>query len=176
VPRALALLTVAILSLGLLGAACTSGDGGGNEVSGPELTLEEYFDRIDGVVERLNRRSDDLDTGFLNIRPNDPIEEQREVAADYFDQALPIIEDLVADFDEINAPDEVSSEHDDFRDVLAGAVEDARGSIDDLNDASTDELAEILGNFVSSLFESAGACAALNEVATENGITTDLNC
>ncbi|MEX2246899.1 MAG: hypothetical protein WEC75_09435 [Dehalococcoidia bacterium] len=164
--RRLAGITVGVallLAVGAGASACSSG--------GDQLTLEEYFQELDEADNTAEERFGEAD-------------EELGSAADLetFQAAFPlfleVLDDFLSDLDGLEPPDEAQEAHDEavaagqgFRDELAQLIEDAE-------DATTIE--EFFGG-AGEGFEAADArftqaCVGLEEIATSNSITVDLDC
>jgi len=169
-PHLFVLLVIAalLLALGSIAAAC-----GGDD----ELTLEEYFQRIDALFneadERFQPLVEALDQEFYSEA------EQIEATRAFFNADIPILRDFVDGLDDLDPPTEVEGPHEE---AVAGGrelVEFLQGFTDRFADVeSTSELEEILDDTeleaASDRFDD--ACLALQDIADANGIAVDLEC
>ena len=164
----LAFATAALLGLLLVAAACDDGGGG----SAGALTLEEYFDELEGSSAELDERTASV---VETLETSDDLEELREAASQYPD----ILGDFVEDLEAQEAPGEAADAHQDaidagvaFLDLLTGVVDEA-------------EQAETVDDFVAALGSDAvetasdeftRTCLALQSMADDNRIDVDLGC
>ncbi len=172
-PRAL--ITVLLLAFGAIAAAC--GDDGNGD--GGELTLEEYFERLDAIMEDIDSQIDALeDPEEMDLASE---EEQLEAMRDFFDALLPIIQGAFNEIEGLDPPAEVEDAHD----ALLAAGDDFVAAFE--APASRLAEAESLADLEGGLFEddsafgsagarSAQACFALQGIADDNDIDVDLRC
>ena len=154
-----------LLAFGAIAAGCGDDD--------EELTIEEYFQRLQALDADVSAQLDALEF------PEDP-EDLANFQA-FFEAAAAVIEDGVERLADIDPPGDVEDAHNEFSDAAAAfqdASEDVAGELEDVESAS--ELEEVLtaseAEFapVEERFET--ACLALEAIATDNGIAVDLDC
>lgn len=154
-----------------LAAAC--GDNGGSK-----LTLEEYFQRIESII-------DDLDEGLTLAAPVevDSEDDRIEVTREFYRAVAALWSDSQEAFHEIDPPTEIVSAHEEAvaaRDVRAMTLQDLAEQLE-----SGDSVAELeavfaqLGEddaFHAAAERSKQACLTLQKLAADNGIDVDLKC
>ena len=163
----IALAMVLLLALGALATAC--GD------AGEELTLEQYFQRLEAVTADGNDKFFALVTQFPQAL-EDPAQTR-----DFFAAAGVILRDGVDQLDDIDPPAEVEDPHNEFLDAgegMADAIEDFADQLADVESAQ--ELQEALEPLDAQLAPVErrldAACLALEGIAADNGIAVDLDC
>lgn len=166
-------LAAALLALLVLGqGACSGGDGGNGGGRLRRLTLEEYFDELEGSSTNLDERTASVaDT----LATSDDLDELKEAASQYPD----ILGDFVEDLDAIEAPVEVAAAHQDAIDVGQAFLDLLAGVVDDAQQAETvDELRGVLDSddVASASTAFTVTCVALQEIADDNAIDVDLGC
>jgi hypothetical protein len=170
----LALIAVLLLAFGAFAAACgDDGNGGGGE-----LTLEEYFERLDAIMEDTNSQMDALEDPEERDLASE--EEQLEAIRDfYFDANLAIIKGGFDEIEGLDPPAEVEDAHD----ALLAAGGDTVAAYEDVGSqlAEAESLADLQELFDDGGFEAASerfeqACLELRGIADENEIDLDLVC
>ena len=161
------LAVAAVALLVLLAVAC---DGGGGR-SGP-LTLEDYFQELEGPASVLDGDSNALDGELAAV---DTVEEARAV----FTQYPGVLQAFLDDLDEIDPPAEAADAHNETLETGAAFLTEFQNAIDSASDATTFE--ELLAATESEAFVTASdaftaTCLALTGIAADNGITVDLGC
>ena len=161
------LAVAAVALLVLLAGACD--DGGGQ--SGP-LTLEDYFQELEGPATVLDGDSNALDG---ELAAAGTVEEARAV----FTQYPGVLQAFLDDLDEIDPPAEAADAHNETLETGAAFLTEFQNAIDSASDATTFE--ELLAATESEAFVTASdaftaTCLALTEIAADNGITVDLGC
>ncbi len=155
------------LALGIAAGAC----GGG----GAELTLEEYFQKMQAISAEAVQETDTLDEKFDALEENDFGGLRELVVAN-----TAITGDTFGEMDDIDPPDEVEDAHVEFVDAGENMAGLMKAFSDDLADVeSVSELEEAFGRVVGLEAASAridAACAELAKIAAENGIQVDLDC
>jgi hypothetical protein len=163
VHRAVSLLVIAV-SFVLALTACTGGD---------QLSLEEYFERVDELdqtrADEIDRLNDELDALPLNdVSGGLEILQRQTDAREAFADGL----------DELDEPDEIQGLHQGAVNAWRRAVEEFRGFAEENQDAQT--VLELLTGFAGVDFEAISAaldqCNELEAYATRNGISVDLSC
>jgi hypothetical protein len=173
----LSALSVAVIlpfALAAVAAAC----GGGGPPS-----LEDYFERLDGIRDDVSERSDALNQEFgdqLDAAPSEG-EELRTVRG-FYDGFASLMRDAVDDLNGLSLPPEAQSLHDDFVDVqsdglqlLADLVEELDGaaSLSDAEDRFDERFVDAFGDISRREDE---ACFALQRLADDKDIAVDLEC
>lgn len=153
-------------------------DSGGGTGSSPEL--EEYF----RVLEEISARTD---TGLEEAGAGlDQTFETEEQEVDALREAIrnsgEVLEQSLLDVGQLDPPDEVTGDHESFRDALSEVVRLTAEVLDAIEDVTTSQEMEdlILNEWDPVLTEAdnafSDACFALQDVAATNGITVDLRC
>lgn len=160
-----------LLALGLIAAACGGGGGG-------ELTLEEYFQRLDSSFEDADQRSgalqDEFPAAFQEI----------EATQDALNGFGEILRDILSELDGLNPPTEVEAAHEELLAAgaaFAGLFQEFTDRVAELDTLS--EFEELAGEFLAEDAEFAAAderftdaCLALQDIADQNNIAVDLAC
>ncbi len=167
-------LLVAGLLLGAIAVACGGGDGGDGE-----LSLEQYFEQADAIIEGLQERTATLDQPLEQTFDSE--EEQIEAFRVAFTTVIPIFRNFVDDLDEIDPPAEVANAHGELVAGFANLVEGVEGLIDQLGEIeSLSEFSALLldpdSGFGSAIVQLASACLQLQSIADDNDIDVDLEC
>ena len=171
---AFSLAAALLLALGTVAAAC--GGGGGNK-----LTLEEYFQKLDSVQEQADATFATQEASTGEPSQDASGEELAAFLRDNVTSSADVLRDAAADVNDLEPPDEVADAHSD----IAAAINDLVAAFDDLADSVPDTLtpAELeQGTFFNSTELNAAdeqfvaACNALEQIASDNGITVDLAC
>jgi hypothetical protein len=161
------LIAATVLALGAAAGAC----GGGGE----ELTLEEYFQKMQAISAEAVQETEALDEKFEALEEDD-----FGGLRDLFAANTAITADTFGDMDDIDPPGEVEDAHIEFVDAGEDVAELMEGFGDDLADVdSTSELEQAFERVVGLEAASARidtACAALEKIAAENDISVDLDC
>lgn len=165
--RLLALTVVVglLVAFGVAAGACTSKDG-------KAVTLEEYFQELDGLDNRTTEDFDALDT---ELGDNPDIEQLRDV----FPQYLDIFDDFLAGLEGLEPPDEVQDAHDEAVEAGQAFRVEFGALVDQAADAETveDFFAAAEGEtFAAADQRFTDACLALQGIADENSITVALDC
>lgn len=161
-------LVGALAMFGSLLAAC--GD------DGDELTLEEFFLRVEELDDQFEADSAAVDEEFDQLTEDASPDE----ALDLIRRTADLIEGFVDDLDDLNAPEEAV----DVRDEAVTAGRDvARVVRDAVDEASGAETLEDLEGFFA-IFETEEAvfdrfeqaCLDAEQLAADNAITVDFDC
>ncbi len=156
-----------LLALGTTAAAC----------GGDDLTLEEYFQRMETLDDAANERFEPLVEALDQEFESEA--DQVEATRAFFNADIPILRDFVDALDDLDPPTEVEDPHEEF--VAAGrdqvdAFQDLTGRMTVVESIS--ELEELLDDpeldAASDRFDK--ACFELQEIAADNGIAFDLGC
>ena len=172
-PRLLVFLLVAALALLVAAFAAACGDG-------DELTLEEYFQRIEALEDDLNAEEEELLAEIATVSTVAATEEEElEILKEFMAVLIPLARSYVEGLERIDPPSEVEDVH---NEAVALQVE-ARETIEDLNERvqrieSADELEEFEFELETADFldRRDQNCFALEAIAEENGIFVDLGC
>ena len=155
----------------------TPTDGAGGE--GGELTLEEYFQRIEELGDDLNAGQDELLAEFgIASTVAETDEEVVEAFKEIIASLIPLSRGYVEDLERIDPPSEVEEAHNEAVALQVEALE----TIEDLNERvqRVESAAEVeeLGPIDSAEFldRRDQNCFALEAIAEENGIFVDLGC
>lgn len=158
-----------IAGIALAGAtfAIACGDDGG------ELTLQEYFDKLQEIDDENQTRSEEIDQELeaLGEEDFDKARDLLKEQADEFDRFVNEIEGL-------EPPAEAADAHDEAVEALRALVAEFKKANDAIEDADSFEDADAAFSEVDfSQFDRASeACRQLEAIAADNDITTDLNC
>lgn len=163
----LVLITGLLVAGGVVAALILGGDGGGGD-----LTVEEYFQRVDAIEDSLTDAFDGLQGQYPEAFA-DP-----EQTRGYLDATDTVLADAVERLRELEAPAAVSAAHAELSQAteeVRGAFADLRDQVEGLEDAAA--LEELLTSSEVTAFDRfATACLAMQDLAAENGITVELNC
>ncbi len=168
------LIAALLLALGTIAAACGDGD---------ELTLEQYFQRIDALGndldDELNRLSAEFDE---TVEEAETEEEVIDAFRDFLDPQPGLFEDFVEELESIAPPSDVEDAHNEMVAIQAEGLE----LLEDLNEraqrvesaSGVEEVgAELEGPaFTAIVDQTEQACFALEAIADANGIDVDLEC
>ena len=161
-----------LIAASLLALVAACGGGGGEE-----LTLEEYFRRIQALSDEVDERFDPL-VEALN-QEFDSEAEQIEATRVFFNADMPILRDFEDGLDDLDPPAEVEGAHQEFVAANTELVDTLQDVTDRMADvASTSELQELLDapelEAATTRFDN--ACFSLEDIADANGIAFDLEC
>ena len=173
--KSLAMLAAAALLVGLatFGAACKNGGGG--------LSLEEYFQELDSIQEQTDATFATQEASAGEPAADASGEELTAFFRDNITGSADILRGAAADVDGIDPPDEVADAHSD----LVATTNELVAVLDDMADSIPDTitLADLeQGTFFDNEELNAAdeqflaACSALEQIASDNNITVDLNC
>ena len=166
VTRTAALATIALLAVAG-GWAC-------NDDGGDDLTLEEYFQRVDEID---NDSTERIDAVFNGITDENDVEQFRDAFKDF----APIIDDVASDFDDLDPPDEAKDKHDAMASALNAFSDKASEIADGVDDIEASTPDEFFGTIGDQGFDAASdtftaACVDLQQLATDNNITVEIDC
>ncbi len=165
----LAFVAALVLAFGAIAAAC----GGGGE----PLTLEEYFQRLDEVLDN----ADDRFEALVDQCREDVESAESELAATrcFFDASAQVLKDVQDETDDLDPPAEAAAAHEEL--VTAGA--DFEQLVDDFGERFGDieSMSELEELSEAPELEEAGkrveqACFDVEEIARENDIEVGLDC
>ncbi len=170
------LIAVLLLALIALASAC-GGDGGGD---GDALSLKQYYQRVDELVDDVVEQGDELlEEAFTDVDTSSSEDAQLAASEVYLQGFVEIIDQFLDDLRDIEPPSEVRDFHDAFVDAandFAGASRDVIDRIEDV--LSPGGLGELLDdrdlNEAGDRVEQ--ACFDVQDLAEEHGIDIDLNC
>ena len=166
--------TALLLSLAIIAGAC----GGGKEI-----TLQEYFQRIDKAQDDFAGRSGEQ-SDKLNEALTTASSEEKGIAAwrDAYGETITIVRDFVDALEDIDPPAEAKEAHKELTSALADAADLLQELRDKLADAqSTSDLEKLFTGDFEAKFTAVGgridqACFALQGTADQNSISVDLAC
>jgi hypothetical protein len=164
-------LAVSAFLLGLLVSAASAACGEDSS-AGSELTLEEYFQRLEAAYQRADDQEDALED---QIERSQDIDVARNVAPEF----LALGEAFIADVEELVPPDVARDAHQDALDAAHALRVEVDQAIDAADDVESIDEFESLGDTDS--FLTAGeryiqTCSQLQGIADELGIEVDLAC
>ncbi|MEE8346479.1 MAG: hypothetical protein V3S20_03925, partial [Dehalococcoidia bacterium] len=160
-----------LFALSTVAGACGGGDGGG------ELTLEQYFQRLEAVASDYEQRGDAL---FENFGEEfDSEEEQVQATQEFWKEFLVLLQEFVGDLDDVNPPSEAEAAHEESVDAGGEMLEAFQELVDQVTQAES--ITELAEGFDDIELDAAGdrfeqACVELQGIADDNGIDVDLNC
>jgi hypothetical protein len=169
------LVTALLLGVSTIAAAC----GGGEE----ELSLEEYFQKLQTISNDIKEREEGLDTEFeMAFDPETSPETTIDIVESVLSQGASASKAAFDDVDSLDPPSEVEDAHNEFlregraRTELLESLADQAAKVESLPG-----LEDMFAEFDSPDLEVAAvrfddACRALEQVAADNDIEVDLNC
>jgi len=173
--KSLAMLAAAALLVGLatFGVACKNGGGG--------LSLEEYFQKLDSVQEQADATFATQEASTGEPSQDASGEELAAFLRDNVTSSADVLRDAAADVNDLEPPDEVADAHSDLvaaTNDLVAAFDDMAGSVPDtLTLAELEQGAFFNSDELNAADEQfVAACNALEQIASDNGITVDLAC
>ena len=161
----LALVAGLLLAFGAFAAAC-----GGED----SLTLEEYFQQVDALIDNTAEQSNVL--GEESFADLDTLEAQIEASRSFYSGFAAITATFRDDMRDIDPPAEVEDAHNtlvEAADDFAQATGDINNKLDEV--ASQADFVAVFAAF-AELGNPEEACFALQGIAEENGIDVSLNC
>jgi hypothetical protein len=154
----------ACFALACLVAACDGGE---------QLSVEEYFARVDALDEARAREMRELQIELESLAPNDA-----QGGLDVLTRQTDAREAFVDGLDDLDEPDEVQGLHEGAVSTLRRAVEAFRAYIEDNQDAQN--VFDLLTGFAGVDFDAINAayeqCKELEGAAGREGITIELSC
>lgn len=176
-------MNMASVAMGLLFAMCLavlSACGGGD---GGELSLEEYFQQVETIVDDFGGQIAALGDPFEADVDSD--EERTELIRDYTRAAAALWRDSVEDFRDMEPPAEVAAAHDEAveaRDDRAEFAQDLAEQLEGVGSAAeleawfTEARREHEDALASAAERSEQACLELQRIADDSGIDVELQC
>ncbi len=162
---------------GMLAALLLVSCGGGSE-----LTIEEYFEKLQQISDDRTALVDQNELEFDEVLENEDSDEDDIVKAfqEFFKGNTDAAKDSLSASEGLSPPAAVEAAHDGFVAKLktfVDVLEDFRSELDDV-DSQGELIALIEG---SDAVELAGdefeeACETVQQAATDNGATVDLDC
>jgi hypothetical protein len=167
------------LGASMLGiAACGGDDNGGGGDSGvrEELTLADYFSTYQAINKAAEEQFDSI---APDIGGSDATLDERKLAlVAFLEEIRDIAREFVAEFEDIDPPDEAQALHEDSLGAGNDLVEAIDGIIDDVEDF--DSLSDILDFDVPELDAASerldAICADLQKLADDEEIDVGLGC
>ena len=147
-------------------SACSSDD---------ELTLAQYFERVQEISTERSAEIDGLDEKFDALGEDDV-----DGLHDVFHELSDINREGIEEIDDVGAPGEVGDEHKEFVKTGLAMSDKFDEIVDEIGDADTME--EAFDIFLSTdaldgaEAEFVEACEALQKIGTDAGIEVDLDC
>ena len=166
-------LSLVIVLLGAIAAACGGGDGDGDP-----LTIGRYFERLETLAGRFEDRGTELEEEF-DVASATSDDELVELSQDFLRGGLAVLQDFVDDLDRLAPPAGVADAHDTAVDAGRAAVSAFQDVVDQAEDAvSAADLAPLFELFAegAAFDQFSEGCFALQEIADDTGISVDLQC
>ena len=150
---------------------------------GGELSLEEYFQRVDAIFEEVEERQDELEGMFDESNEEaSTIEESIEALQDYVPRLVSVTIQGIDEMEELDPPQDAKEAHEEWL-TAAKVIEPLfEELLDGLEEVETlDQVEEFAAQFEEPEIEAASlraqeACAGLQAVADANAIDVDLDC
>ncbi len=166
-------LLIAGLAVALVALAAACGGGGGKE-----LTLQEYFQRLDAIAKDADAR---FQAGPFTTIGDETATLQTRIDAlrKALPEAISINKDAQSKLEELKPPAQAQANHDELVAALKAeikAFEDSIGpakdvkSESDFNDFFSDNKVDVAAQRFTD------ACNAAQKMATDNNISVDLKC
>lgn len=157
-----------LVALAAVATACGGGE---------ELSLEEYFQRLDSNIEDVDERTDAIEDPGAIDDPEATLDQKKDGVKEFFTAFLAIITDATGQLEGLEPPAAAQDAHDNFLAVVKGfqqSGEDAADKVDAIQSES--EIEAVIGEFFSGGEGFEDACLALQEIADANNIAVDLGC
>lgn len=160
---------ILLLALAAAGGACAGSD---------QMSLEEYFARVQALDDASAERSEPLEAEFEELfAAGVSLEERAKGSQLFFTEALDQIEGYQSDLRALDPPQEVAALHAEIIGGLAGVIEEIEAAIKLLDEVrSEEELAAVFFGYVSAFIPLEAPCLALEDLASDRGIETDMDC
>ena len=154
--------------------------GGGDDDDDEELTLEEYFERVQEISTDFTGEINANEDAFADVVDDEDADEDDRFDAfkELFRKNVDAANDWLVEAHGLSPPEEVADLHDDFIEELRTFVDTLENIADELDDVESFE--EVASVFQANVELDAGAfertCLALEQAAADNGFTLDLDC
>ncbi len=156
----------------------TSGCGAGGD-DGEELTLQEYFQRLDAIYDEGHARSEALAEAAAGTPGQEDLSAE-EILAHYrarYGASRDIASDFLAALRDLDPPTEATDAHNQAVGAMEAALEDYEDFLEGTSDSpSPEEAAPLLDELYAALGRNKDSCLTLQTVADENDIDVDLAC
>ena len=167
---ALPVIVVLLLALGTIAGACGGGE---------KLTLDEYFQELEAILDESVEKNDALAPDFAKEFEERDFEGLREV----YDRSLENNRDAFDErMDDIDPPAEAEDAHNELVEAGSAFWDILEDFVDQLEDVETITEFEAAVKAMDDAWADgpaeriAAACSAVEEIATDNDIDADLNC
>jgi hypothetical protein len=158
------LVAALVVAVGTIAGAC-GGDG-----DGEELTLEEYFQKVQAVVDEHMEQNKAIVEDLRDVSELAGDIETFEEAEEKATEALAAMQSAdihaIDEMDDINPPAEIEDAHNEFVDAKKAVYTKLYEEQGAFELSGESELLERLS----------AACLRLEEIAADNGISVDLGC
>jgi hypothetical protein len=181
--HALLLLASAVV---VTSAACGDDDdssGATTQTSTEEtaVALSDYFMELDEIFEEADRNTEQAQTIIASVPTGAPLQNRVAALDDFLSETERIFDRAVERLEELDAPPEVSEDHEEFLDAVHDASIIAAGLQDRLpevaSEADAEDLVTEFDEELAPVLASADdACFSLQEVADSNDIDVNLSC
>ena len=156
------------LGIGIIGVALILAACGGDSDGANDLSVGQYFDRLESLADDTTDRLNDLPepTDFADV-------------AGGFNQTLDIFSDFLDDIEAATPPNEARAAHNAFTVAFREFIAGNRTLADQLDGATTaEEFTAVLENPPDAAGQDNfnRACVELQQVATTNDLDVDLGC
>ena len=160
-------MVASLLAVGAIAVGC-----GGNG----ELTLEEYFQRVDVVLGQTGEQLDVVREFDERVTPDSTEEDLLDAFREWFREMATVLGEGIDGMENIEPPAEAEEAHEEW--LAASALVEAV-SQDLLDEVETaDDLEDFVARpeFVEASERGSEACLGLQGIADANGIDVDLEC
>ncbi len=168
----LALIAALLPAFGAIAMAC--GD------DSKALTLEQYFQQLETLIDETNERSDELQAAFAeNAAASLSEEQQLQALADFYTEGLPFLEDFLDAVEKLRPPEAAVAEHNENVEATTFIVAALNGLPEEIGALDTvDELGQLFDDkgVPQAADRVVDACLQLQLVADGNDIDVDLDC
>lgn len=171
--RRLTSLFVAALPLGLVIVGACGG-------SADTLTLEEYFERLDAVLEAGDGEAETLNAQFVETSDAAQTDEESQDAfRNFFAGTEEVFQQVISGLQSIEPPPTVKEAHDEYVAIEVEALDFFSANIEPAEGTSSllAIMEELQGPAAAEIIaRKAEGCLALQAIADDSGITIDLEC
>ena len=176
-----ALIGAVLLTVGAIAAACGGdGDGGGGDGGGGELTLEEYFQRVEELDDELQADEAALDEQMeQDLASVTDEQDALDLVRDGFEAQLANVEDFVDDLDSLDPPAEVEDAHNEAVAAQRDFLVLFRDILDQLGDSDSFDAVDALfgtDEFAAAEERATQSCLAVEQIGVSNGFDVDFDC